>query len=195
MDVPSEPVRALSMGKASEISAGDRRADQLETLYREHRSGLVARLRRVFGAGPPQPDDLAQSAFTKLASMPDISSIRDPRAFLFRMAMNLGFDQLDKQAASRRLHGSYRFHTELVQNQTAATVSLQEDLLERLERLVETLPEFDRELLRRSRLKGETLSAIALETNMSVSTLSRRLAKILADLKLRLEHETAEGDA
>ncbi|MFN4099456.1 MAG: RNA polymerase sigma factor [Pararhodobacter sp.] len=165
----------------------------LETLYREHRSSLIARLRRVFGAGPPHPDDLAQSAFTKLAAMEDLPDIRDPRAFLFRMAVNLGFDQLDKQATSRRLHGSYKFHTEHMQNQAAETVSPEEELLERVERLVETLPEFDRELLRRSRLKGETLSAIAVDTNMSISTLSRRLARILADLKLRLERENTDA--
>lgn len=165
----------------------------LDALYREHRVTLIARLRRVFGQGPPHPDDLAQSAFARLVSMHDLSTIRDPKAFLFRIAVNLGFDQLDKQAATRRLHGSYKIHTELMQNPGPGTVYLDDERLERIGELIDTLPDFDRELLRRSRLKGETLSAIAAEQNVSISTLSRRLARIMAELKLRLEHEELSG--
>lgn len=165
----------------------------LEAMYREHHAALISRLRKVFGQGPPHPDDLAQSAFARLASMNDLSAIREPKAFLFRVALNLGFDQLDKQAATRRLHGSYKIHAEQMQNPAPETVYDSDERLERIARLIDTLPDFDRELLRRSRLKGETLSAIAVEQNMSISTLSRRIARIMAELKLRLEREELSG--
>lgn len=165
----------------------------LEAVYRAHRAILVARLRRVFGDGPPYPDDLVQAAFAKLMTAPDLSAIRDPKAFLFRMAMNLGFDQLAKNASVRRLHGSYEIQAGLMQNPAPETVYLQEQRLQRIEHLIEQLPEPGRDLLRRNRLKGESLSAIAEEQNVSVSTLSRRIAKIMAELKLSLEREELEG--
>lgn len=187
------PGGALLMTEAGKPVEGAGQRALLERFYRDHRVGLVARLRKVFGPGPPSPEDLAQSAFARLAAMDDLSAIRNPKALLFRIALNFGFDQLDKQAVSQRLYGSYKIYTEHMQIEAPETVYLEEERLDQIHKLIDTLPDSDRELLRRCRLKGESLSAIAAEKNVSVSTLSRRLAKVLADLKLRLEEDGQKG--
>lgn len=64
------------------------RAD-LSLLYRENTKELAGYLRRVFGNGPPEPEDVAQEAFQKLSAHADLSQIRNLRAFLWRTARNI----------------------------------------------------------------------------------------------------------
>src|SRR5687767_15869104 len=77
-DVPDGRVRNLTL---------------VERLYRDHWKILCARLRKIFGNGPPEPEDLAQTAFTKLIEYTDPSTLDDPASFLFRIAINSGRDR------------------------------------------------------------------------------------------------------
>lgn len=43
----------------------------IDALYRAHAGDLVAWLRKMFGDGPPEPEDMAQQAFLKLMERPD----------------------------------------------------------------------------------------------------------------------------
>ena len=65
----------------------------VERLYRDHWRGLCGRLRKVFGNGPPEPEDLAQTAFAKLIEYTDPATLEDPASFLFRIAINSGRDR------------------------------------------------------------------------------------------------------
>ncbi|MEM1145652.1 MAG: sigma-70 family RNA polymerase sigma factor, partial [Pseudomonadota bacterium] len=58
-------------------------------LYTQYASNLTISLRRLFGDGPPDPDDITQMAFQKLLERDGAEDIRDPRAFLWRTAKNL----------------------------------------------------------------------------------------------------------
>src|SRR5262245_47845841 len=64
----------------------------LDALYRECFGGLVARIRSTFGSGPPEPEDVVQSAFVKFAALENRSGVADPRAFLYVAARNLVLD-------------------------------------------------------------------------------------------------------
>jgi RNA polymerase sigma factor (sigma-70 family) len=76
---------------------------RLDALYRAHFAELRAYLAHAFGAGPPEPEDLAQSAFARFASVADRAAILNPRAFLFRTARNLAIDER-RRAQARRQH-------------------------------------------------------------------------------------------
>lgn len=165
----------------------------LEELYRKHRRELVARLQSVFGQGPPAPEDLAQSAFLKLAALDDLETVKSPRAFLFRIAVNLGLDQVDRQARAGSFHENFKILIDPLQNRSTESVYLDNERLDRVRYLMDSLPDPDRDLLHRSRVKGETLAEIALDTTMSISTLSRRLARIVSDLRVRLEDDERTG--
>lgn len=76
-DVPSEPVHHVS------------HPDRLAKLYADNIGELTGYLRKAFGDGPPDPEDVAQEAFQKLAQQDDLSVIDNLRAFLWRTARNL----------------------------------------------------------------------------------------------------------
>ena len=57
-------------------------------LYRRHFAKLVRNLRSFFGAGPPDPEEIAQQTFERLLRTADLESIDDFEAFLWRAAKN-----------------------------------------------------------------------------------------------------------
>lgn len=174
-------------------TSGQERA-QIDALYRKHFRPLVARLRRLHGSGPPDADDLAQIAFAKLAEMEDLGRIREPGAFLFRIAVNAGLDQLDRLDSSRRYVRDELNRRSIVQNTTPETVYLAREDLNRLRDLIAKLPAPEREIILRSRFKGETLTAIAADLGMNVSSVSRQLARTLQRLQTALKAGDARGE-
>lgn len=50
---------------------------------------FVRDLRAAFGSGPPDPEDVAQSAFEKMLSHRRLSDIRDLEGYLWRVAQNV----------------------------------------------------------------------------------------------------------
>jgi RNA polymerase sigma-70 factor (ECF subfamily) len=64
----------------------------LDTLYRREWRALCHYVRRNFGQGPPDPEDVAQVAFEKLASLSDREPVANPSGFLRRAARNVVFD-------------------------------------------------------------------------------------------------------
>ena len=76
--------------RASEPDAGVRGdRSSLSCLYRNHSRELAAYLRKTYGDGPPDPEDIVQQAFLKLSERDGLSEIRNLRAFLWRTARNL----------------------------------------------------------------------------------------------------------
>ena len=60
---------ALTAPMAAPVAAPAGKADfaaQLEGIYAAHFAPLVSWLHHAFGAGPPEPEDVAQRAFAKL---------------------------------------------------------------------------------------------------------------------------------
>lgn len=172
----------------------ERRRKFVEQLYREHKGGLAARLSRLYGAGPPDPQDLVQIAFAKLAATPDIDAIRKPGAFLFRVAVNAGLDQVDRLASARRFEEEQLRGVEAVQNPTPESVYMGQEALTRLGRMIDDLPADQRNIVYRARFKGETLTEIANDMQVSVSSVSRQLAKALTRLRASLTEDDVDVD-
>lgn len=78
-------------------------ASGLDELYRLHFLALSGFVRRKFGSGPPDPEDVAQAAFERFAALPDRAEVRNPKAFLYRCARNYVIDHRRRQAVSTRL--------------------------------------------------------------------------------------------
>ena len=62
---------------------------ELRALYLDYSAQLSATIRKMYGDGPPDPDDVAQEAFHRVIARGDISSIRNLKAFIWRTARNL----------------------------------------------------------------------------------------------------------
>lgn len=130
----------------------------LNVLFREHYGELVGRLRKIHGAGPPEPEDIAQMAFSKLAGLTDLSRIRSPRAFLFRTAINLGLNSNDtlrrgQNFVKSQMEGNLFPNVEEI---SPETVLVGKQSLERIARAIGQLPPKQTEILLRIRFRGLT---------------------------------------
>ncbi|ATQ43612.1 RNA polymerase sigma factor [Caulobacter mirabilis] len=108
--------------RAIETSADEHQA--LAKLYGDHRRELSAYVRRMVGAGPPEPEDVVQITFARFAAMSAETPIANPRAFLFRMAHNVIVDAHRRLARERR-----RMADEAVRVQGSVDVSPEDVLL------------------------------------------------------------------
>lgn len=179
-----EPAKP-GLSRIDSRNGDDLSAFVIESLYREHWHPLCSYLRRRFGTGPPEPEDIAQSAFIRLADRLEARSVRDPIPYLYRIAHNLAVNDFKRQfridkagtleAASFRLESNpWQTPAEILESQQRLSV---------IGRAIKLLPEKQRTILLRSRLGNETFSEIAAATGWSRADISRQLARALSALQ------------
>jgi len=62
----------------------------LDTLFRRHSMELLAFANQQ--GGELESEDLVQEAYLRLLQHPDLETINNPRAYLYKVTANLGFD-------------------------------------------------------------------------------------------------------
>lgn len=170
---------------------GGRIGTDLTQLYRDHWGTLCKRLRHVFGDGPPEAEDLAQAAFTKIISLRPSTSITNLPGYLFRVALNKGLDET-RSAKRARLFIERELQAiggPPVEDLGPANVYESEEALANVQQIVERLPHKQHEILIRARIRGETYAQISAATGWSQAAISRQLAAALSAL------QTATRDA
>lgn len=94
----SASLPSMSEARGSEErEAGD--GTSFGELYRQHWTNLCKYVRRNFGSGPPDPEDVAQQAFERLSGSPSV--VENVGPFLRRTARNL---VIDHHRSSLRTH-------------------------------------------------------------------------------------------
>ncbi len=174
-------------------------APDVEHLYRLHWKDLCDWLRWRYGAGPPEPEDIAQAAFLKMAEVKDRGFIENPRAYLFTIAAN---------TALMGLRWFTRTQQFVDREMAALGQDLEELSPERIhadhERLtvallqLEGLTDKQRDILLRNRIGGQTYQQISAETGWSIADISRQLTSALSTLRQAMdryddEHDTGAG--
>ena len=97
-------------GKGVSVKAGQRKKRSKQSgqrslpegvniaeLYREHQDEVTNYVRRQFGNGPPDPEDVTQLAFQKIIEHENTRDIRDFGAYLRQTARNLFLKEIDRQ--------------------------------------------------------------------------------------------------
>ncbi len=157
------PVLAVVNGGAEAPAAGP-----LAALYRRHWGELTAYARRTFGAGPPDPEDIAQAAFARFAALPANAEVANPRAFLFRTAHNIGVDAQRSRArgaaAVRDPHLAFDGR-----DFSPEDVLVSKDELARLEAAIAALKPRQRTALLLHRLDGLSFAEIGRRMGVSPS--------------------------
>ena len=162
---------------------------RLDRLYREHFAELCANIRKSFGAGPPDPEDVVQTAFTKFASLSDVGTVRDARAFLYITARNIVLDH--KRAA--KVVNAYIAEQIALDAELVLEGITPERVVEAKERfaiLVQTmrlLPYKQQVILTMSRLEGKSYREIREETGWSVGDISRNMNAGISALVIALK--------
>jgi RNA polymerase sigma-70 factor (ECF subfamily) len=152
------------------------RSANIAALNRGHLAWLIEALRRRIGGD--LAEDLAQEAWLRLSS--GTEPIRNPRALLMTVAMNLARDQFrrDRVRAEHLESAPDRFAQE------PAAGSAEDDL--HLKQVILSLPPKLRDVLLLSKVGGLTNREIAQRFGLSVRAVDKRLQKAITLFVVRL---------
>ncbi len=171
--------------------------DLVERLYEQHRDDLCKNLQKTFGSGPPEPEDVVQSAFARFFALENPERIESPRGFLWRTAYNIVLDYKRHAAiAQRHQQGlqadGYAFS---VDELTAEHVLSSRQQVEIIRRVLDDLPARQRELVILNRVKNIPYAEVARQTGIPVTTVKRMVASALVLLDEALEEAEAIYEA
>ena len=187
----AEDKRARKADKEAQAAPGM----SLAQLYARHAPALLGIIKSKVGAGPPDPDDIAQQAFANYAALPDPASVRNPASFLTRSALNLINDHF-RMVRRRR--------TEPADHDTLEHLLLDHDEIspevvilgrERFDRVVEalkTLPRRRRRFLLLNRLEGLGFAEIARRNGVSPTLVRNEVidaVRVCREAVLKIEGE------
>lgn len=165
----------------------------LDELYRNHFDSLVANIRKSFGAGPPDPEDVVQSAFAKFASLKNPEHIRDPRSFIYIAARNLVLDhKRSAKVADAYIAEQIALDVELkLEGITPERVVVAKDRFATLVEAMRALPRKQQVILTMSRLEGKSYREISAETGWSAGDISRNMTLAITSLVIALKRKQA----
>ena len=154
------------MSNAKELEAGA--GDRLDSLFRRYAAWLDGRLRSRLG--PDEAADMVQETYLRIAPY-DGESIRHPKAFLLRVALNLVRDDRRRQARRARL----------LDEQPAAEAEAASQLDQiLLKQIVLTMPSLYRDIFVLNRFGGMTYPEIARARGISVKGVGVVIPNLLA---------------
>ena len=194
---PPQDDKAAAQDRTAPANLATARRNRLvQKLYADHWDDLVGWLTRRYGPGPPEPEEIAQGAFARLAALDRVDHIRNPKAFLFTTAVNAMLMSVRWLGRTKRLiDGELKNIGEDVEEMTPERIYSMRQHLERVLDGVKTLTPKQREILLRSRQMGQTYEEISAETGWSSADISRQMKAALAQLrKLISEDPNADNE-
>lgn len=157
------------------------RRQQLSDLYLVHWKGLCGYVRAQFGPGPPEPEDVAQSAFIRFAAA-DAAHIENPRAFLYATARNLVIDHhRHAQRASAHEQAARSSTDDRVYELSPENVLLQAERFRILAQALERMPQKRRRLVLLNRFEGLSYAQIGEQFGMSAENVRKHIERTLAE--------------
>ena len=152
----------------------------LERLYKKYWGSLCSWLRIRYGNGPPDPEDLAQSAFEKVSHIKGFKEMENPRAYLFTVAARNALDELRGMSVRKKyLHQVIIQYGDDVSEITPERIQSSKEDMQALTQDMKTLSPEQREVVMRSRLLGQTYAQIKTETGWSTSAISRYMQEAM----------------
>ena len=159
------------------------------TLYNDHRAILIASLRKSFGSGPPDPEDVAQQAFQKLIERSNRSDIANLKAFLWRTARNIFLNGMNKES----LHSRHDFEIEHLYFATRGVEFTPERVLEVKEELkainnaLRHMPDKRRTAFLLHTVEGLSVAAVARQLGITRTPAQKHITRAAQDIDLHLQ--------
>ncbi|MET4897785.1 RNA polymerase sigma factor [Sphingomonadaceae bacterium jetA1] len=145
-----------------------------------HERHLLAVATRICPS-PEEAHDLVQDVLMRMLTMADWASINNPLGFMRRMIRNAAIDRLRRAKIVDFQSLAEIEHVDIVDDAPDQHRVVEDrDTLRRLFLAIEALPERYRVAFLRCRVDGVSPRAIALELDVSLSTLEKRLARAVA---------------
>lgn len=173
--------------------AEPRPAPEVGELYRAHWKEICVYLRRRFGAGPPEPEDIAQAAFLRLSGRGETDDLANPRAFLYRVAHNLAIEEHRREVARRRAEADDDIEPQ-TDDFDPERVSIGRERRRLLETAFATLDPRTRQILIMSRQDGLSSAEIARRLGLSPTHVKRLIGEAVARCQAFVDGCGAEGE-
>jgi RNA polymerase sigma-70 factor (ECF subfamily) len=163
-------------------------SSDFDTFYRVHWADLCAQLKRSFGQGPPEPEDVAQAAFIRWAALDDTSRIKNHRAFLYTIAKNILLEaKRDTERKSGYASALVEKYTgSAIEEVTPERVLMQKQRFDLITEAISRLPDKQRTVVRMHRIEGQTYQQIVGATGWSYGDVYRQMDMALAALAATL---------
>lgn len=151
----------------------------LEGFFRDYRSELAAKLRRIVGCADTAAD-LLQETYLRVMGNPREPEIAYPRAYLHRIATNLALDHLRKQKLRTPLHVPLE-DAAVVPSDAPAPVDeiYGKQRLAVFQNAFRSLPHVTQQVLWLRRVQGCPHEDIATRLNLTKRQVENHLAKAL----------------
>jgi len=149
----------------------------LETVYRTHRSSLFHFLRRK--AGPEEAPDLVQEVFARAAGSKQRHHLVNPGGFLRRIAQNLLIDRARRRKSAPIALFSLREESDAVTPATQEWNLEAADLLELYEKAVDAMPPKTRRVFLMHRVDELSYREIHEQLGISIATVEYHMMKAL----------------
>jgi len=176
--LPEEPVALLNTEKVRDV----------RVLYERHWAELCGYLRKRFGAGPPEPQDVAQQTFLRYVASRSCSEVRNERAYLFRIAHNVLVEERRRMSARRTIAAGLLTRTRSNTDElTPERLLIGTEHLDILRRVIDTAPEVRRRSFILNRFDGVPCAEIARQTGYSESAVKKHVTLLLADLETAIK--------
>lgn len=201
MTLPRRERRSGSAGKTRKFpkdAQGAGRPTQshstVNSLYAEYAAHLSATIRRMYGDGPPDPDDVAQEAFRRVMEKGELSSIRNLKAFVWRIARNIVLKEKQKVVMRTR----YDFEVEEIffplrgDNSSPEKIIKAREQLKLVSRLIDAMPEKRRRAFILHRIEGLNVAETARRLGISRTAAVKRIAKAVAEIETAFVEETQQ---
>lgn len=172
-------------------------------LYQRYWHDLCSLLRSRFGDGPPDPEDIAQQAYTRIAMLEGSEQLENPKGYLYRIAINLGIDYRRQIQRHRQLMQNVVMVSEsdlfgvLRSDQGGSTLENQissREALEIIEQVIMSHSERDRNCFLLNRLEGVSAAEIARRTGLSASRVKVVIINVMVACQQALRAAQGEKD-
>lgn len=173
----SSPVSRLSTTRDVEDERACSRAAWLTNEFRASYVWLKSKLQRRVGS-PADAEDLASSSFAELADMPDLTAVRDARAFLTVIAQRLTFEMWRRRDLERAYLEALAHREEAVMPSAERLAEVAQALL-LVDQALNGLSPKAKSAFILSQVDGLTHAEIAERLGVSVSMVRKYIAQAL----------------
>jgi len=170
-----------------QVAAGNESAfRELFELYVPRLQAMITRITHSATVA----DDLVQEVFLKIwVARDQLSSLQQPAAWIMKIGFHLAVNYTRRQALWQRAVQEERYKQESILNNTSGNEQVDfQQLLQLVNTAVSSLPAKQRAIYRMSREKGMTITEIATELDLAVSTVKNLLVMALKAIRAVLQN-------
>ena len=163
----------------------------ISQFYRQYAGSVSGYIRRRFGAGPPDPEDITQWAFEKILKSGTLPDIENMRAYVYKTAFNVALTHIRKAARNEvTVDSSDTGYLEISDDLTPERVLIAKERTVIMKQTITNMPVPRRQSFILHRVHGLSCAEIARRTGYSESAIKKHIRLAMEDLNHALR--TAE---